>query len=322
MVIPVYRVEAQVESVVRSIPDWVRTIVVVDDASPDRSAERVEALQDPRVVLLRHVANRGVGAAMVTGIECAIAAGAEIVVKMDGDGQMDATQLPDLLQPLIEHEADVTKGNRYQHMRSLRRMPLARMVGNAALTFLLKLASGHWPIFDPANGFLAARTDVLRRLELEQLPRRYFFESGLLIELGLIGAKVRDVPIPARYGHENSSLNIWRALLEFPPRLAWGLCRRVFKRYFLYDFTAVSLMILTGVPLLLFGVLFGAYHWYLSLSSGLPATTGTVILAALPVILGFQLLLQALAGDIASTPREPLSPPFEPASDPSYPSTR
>lgn len=323
VVVPAYRVESRIVQVVRSIPRWVETIVVVDDGSPDRSAERVAALADPRVELLRHPTNQGVGRAMVTGIRRALDRGAEVIVKMDGDGQMDPARLGELLRPLLEHEADLAKGNRYQHFRSLRRMPPARLVGNSLLTFLVKLASGHWSIFDPANGFLAVRAEVLRRLDLDRLPRRFFFESGLLIELGILGARVQDVAIPARYGDEVSSLSVWRTLFEFPPRLLWGLCRRLFRHYFLYDFTAVSLMLLSGLPMLLFGVLFGAYHWYRSIETAVPATTGTVILAALPVILGFQLLLQALTGDIARTPSKPISPPLRgPTGPPTYSSTR
>jgi len=319
VVVPAYRVEERIEEVLTTIPDWVRTIVVVDDASPDATAQRVARLADPRIRLIRHAQNRGVGGATVSGMQAALEAGADLVVKMDGDGQMDPAYLPALLAPLLLHTADLAKGNRYQRLGSLEGMPLVRRLGNAALTFLLKAASGHWRMFDPTNGYLAARADLLRRLPLERLPRGFFFESGLLVELGLQRAKVQDVAIPARYRGETSSLSIGAALLEFPFRLLLACARRIARHYFLYDFSAVSVFLLFGIPMLSFGVAFGVWEWIRSARTGVPATTGTVMLAALPIILGFELLLQALVVDIAHAPAEPICPPLPPARDGSAP---
>jgi glycosyltransferase involved in cell wall biosynthesis len=310
VVIPAYRVDSRIEETLRTIPALVRTIVVVDDASPDATAERVGECDDPRVRLVRHARNLGVGGATVTGMRVALEAGADIVVKMDGDGQMDPKYLPCLLEPLLAHRADLAKGNRYSHLTFLEGMPLVRRFGNASLTFLVKAASGHWRMFDPTNGYFAARSDLLRRLDLSRLPQRYFFESGLLIELGLVRAKVEDVPIPARYRGEISSLSVATALVEFPLKLLWGGARRIVRHYFLYDFSAVSAFLLCGAPMFLFGIIFGGVEWRRSVLTGVAATTGTVMVAALPVILGFQLLLQALVVDIANAPSEPLSPPL------------
>jgi len=310
VVVPAYRVEDRIEEVIRTLPVWVGTVVVVDDGSPDRTAERVEALRDPRVRLVRHERNLGVGAAVVAGFREALRHHPHVVVKMDGDGQMDPIHLPRLLGPLLRHEADLAKGNRYRNLRSLEGMPTVRRLGNAGLTFLVKLASGHWRMFDPTNGYLATRAELLERLDLDRLPRGYFFECGLLVELGLLRAKVQDVPIPARYRGEASSLSVGAALLGFPVRLLRGCVRRVLRHYFLYDFTAASLFLAAGIPLMAFGIGFGAYEWARSARTGIVASTGTVMLAALPVILGFQLLLQALVLDVASAPPEPVCPPL------------
>lgn len=313
VVIPAYGVASQIEEVIRTVPPLVRTIIVIDDGSPDDTAERVERLNDGRVTLIRHSQNQGVGGAMISGFQHAIEIGCDIAVKMDGDGQMDPAHLGRLLKPLLDHTADFVKGNRFRNLQSLQGMPRVRIVGNAGLTFLLKLASGHWRMFDPTNGYFAVRSDVLKRLNLDRLPRRYFFESGLLIELGLLGAKVQDVPIPARYGDESSSLSVRMTLLEFPVRLLWNVMRRVVRQYFLYDFTSVSVFLLFGLPMFLFGVIFGAWKWYESCTSGVVASTGTVMVAALPIILGFQLLLQAVVVDISNIPDRPLSEPLRPA---------
>ena len=312
VVVPAYRVAGQIERVVRGIPSWVGTIVVVDDRSPDDSAERVQALGDPRVVLLRHEHNEGVGGAMRTGFAEAMRRGLDLVVKMDGDDQMDPAYLPELLRPLIRGQADMTKGNRYGALQALRAMPLVRIVGSAGLSFLVKLASGYWTLLDPANGYLALRADLLRRFDLELLDRRYFFESGLLIKLGILGAVVRDVPIPARYGEETSSLSIPATLVEFPPRLLLGTLRRVFWRYFVYDFSAVSIFLLLGVPSLAGGLAYGIWTWARNVQDGAFTSPGEVMLAAIPVLLGANLLVQAVVLDVQGVPRDPITPPLIP----------
>jgi len=309
VVIPAYRVARHIEKVLAGVPDFVERIIVVDDAGPDDTAARVERLSDPRITLIRHDANRGVGGAMKSGFVEAIDSGMDIVVKMDGDDQMDPAAMGRLLAPLIAGRADMAKGNRYQDFASLKKMPTIRIIGNAGLTFLIKMASGYWSMFDPTNGYFAIRTGTLARMSMNRLPDRYFFESGFLVQLGIIGAVVEDVAIPARYGDEESSLSVSRTLFEFPPRLIWGMMRRVFWRYFVYDFSAVSLFLLTGFPLLIGGAWYGYHGWMAGIRAGKPATAGTVMLAAMPLIIGFQLLIQALVVDIQNVPRTPLSTP-------------
>lgn len=311
VIIPAYRVADHIERVIRGIPPWVQAIIVVEDKSPDDTAERVVRLADPRVTLVRHTQNQGVGGAVATGFAEALRARLDIVVKMDGDDQMDPAQMHRIIGPLMAGEADMTKGNRYSSLGSIKAMPLIRIVGNAGLTFLVKLASGYWNLFDPANGYLALRASALERLSLEQLPRRYFFESGLLIELGIQRAVVKDVTIPARYGDERSSLSVTRTLLGFPPRLMWGFLRRIFWRYFVHDFTVVSIFLALGLPMLLFGAAFGIGLWSTYHDTNEYTPPGLVMLAAMPIILGVQLLLQAIVLDIQNVPRTPLSPPLE-----------
>jgi dolichol-phosphate mannosyltransferase len=314
VVVPAYRVANQIERVVLGIPEWVRHIVVVVDASPDDTYEKLVALRArglERLVVLRHDANRGVGGAMQTGFKEALRLGASIVVKMDGDDQMDPGQLPALVAPLIAGQADVTKGNRYASAASVRSMPLVRIMGNAGLTFLVKAASGYWNIFDPANGYVALRREALEALEIERLPRRYFFESGLLIELGIRRAVVLDVNMPARYGDERSSLSIGRTLLGFPPRLLWGMIRRVFWRYFVHDFSPVSLFLVVGLALFLSGTIYGGVRWWqLNVRADAFAPTGEIVAVAMAILLGVQLLLQAVVLDITGVPRTPLAPPL------------
>lgn len=310
VVIPAYRVAPQIEKVIRGVPAWVERIVVVEDKSPDDTAERVERLADPRVTLVRHAVNRGVGGAMQSGFAEAIRAGVDIAVKMDGDDQMDPVYLPNLVQPLVDGRADMVKCNRYGSLAALKQMPIVRVLGNGGLTFLVKLASGYWDVFDPANGYVAVRTKVLERIELARLPERYFFESGFLIELGIQRAVVLDVPMTAKYAGEHSSLQPWRVLVEFPPKLFAGFLRRMFWRYFVHDFSPVSIFLVLGLPLFLFGLSFGAWKWFELQRIDEYASAGIVMLAAMPIIVGLQFLVQALVLDVQGVPRTPLTPPL------------
>lgn len=307
VVIPAYRCARQITDVLRSIPPWITHIIVVDDASPDNLAEEVAGVPDTRIHYLRHQQNQGVGGAMLTGFNHALTLGADVIIKMDGDGQMDARYLPALVAPIVAGQADFAKGNRFLHLNDLvGQMPKLRLIGNFGLTFLTKLASGYWHIFDPNNSFIAIHREALALLNTNNIHPRYFFESSLLIELNKIRAVAVDVPMPARYRDEISSLSITRSLFDFPFNLMKGLVKRIFRQYFLYDFTAVSLFLILSFGLMLFGGLWGGYHWYLSIITDTPATTGTVMLAVLPVILGFQLLVQAVVLDIQNRPKSPI----------------
>lgn len=311
-VIPAYRVQDTITTVLKDLPAYIKHIIVVDDASPDSSVKLVAAAaqQDPRIILIRHEKNQGVGGAMISGFHKALELGAKIVVKLDGDGQMDSAHIPALVTPLILGKADFTKGNRFRDFVSLRNMPMVRRVGNLGLSFLTKAATGYWNIFDPTNGFFAIRTEVLKQLPLEAIDKRYFFETSLLANLYLVNAFVMDVPMPARYGNETSHLSIRRSLLEFPLKLFSTLIRRILLKYYIYDFSIISLYIVTSIPLLLFGFIFGAIKWIDYASRNIPAPTGTVMLPTLCVILGIQIMLSAIEIDMKSTPSQPICDPL------------
>ncbi|MBL8080688.1 MAG: glycosyltransferase family 2 protein [Anaerolineales bacterium] len=312
IIIPAYRVERDIENVLAGLPAYIRHIIIVDDASPDSTADLVAALaqKDIRLTLIRHSQNQGVGGAMISGFRKAMELGAQIAVKLDGDGQMDAAHIPALVTPLIHGKADYVKGNRFRDFVSLQKMPFIRRVGNLGLSFLTKVATGYWNIFDPTNGFFAIRTEILDQLPLEKIDKRYFFETSMLANLYLINAFVMDVPIPARYGNETSHLSIRRSLFEFPIKLLRTFLRRILLNYYIYDFSIASLYIVTGIPMLLFGLTFGIIKWIEYASKNIPAPTGTVMLPTLSVILGIQIMLSAIEIDMKSTPRQPLSSPL------------
>jgi dolichol-phosphate mannosyltransferase len=309
VVIPAYRVSGQIEEVLDAMPEGIDRIWIVDDASPDDVAAKVRNLADPRISLIRHEENRGVGGATLSGMKAALDAGADILVKCDGDGQMDPGNIPMLVRPLLDGDADYAKGSRFQHFDALRSMPKRRFIGNIGLTFLTKAASGYWNMLDPVNGFIAVRAEVLRGLNLSDIASRYFFETDMLIRLNILEARVIDVPLPARYGDEHSALSIPRTLIGFPAKLLIGLIRRIFWRYVFYDISPVAVFASLGLAMTSFGVIFGSYHWIRNSMHQFPTPIGTVILAALPTILGFELLLQAIVLDIQNTPRPGGPPP-------------
>jgi glycosyltransferase involved in cell wall biosynthesis len=304
VVIPAYRAAESIRAVLAGVPSFVRHVVVVNDGSPDDTARAVRECADLRVDLVEHDRNQGVGAAVLTGYRGACGLGAEIIVKMDADGQMDPAYIVSLIAPIILGDADYVKGNRFLHERELRSMPGRRRFGNAGLSFLTKLASGYWNIFDPTNGFTAIHSSLVPLLGTRPIAKRFFFETSMLLNLSLLRATVRDVYIPARYPGHASFLSESHAAMEFPWQLVKGLLRRVKIQYFVRDFTAVSLYLVFGFLLTTFGAIWGVWHW--ALSGHTDTVASTVMIAVLQIIVGVQLLLQALTLDIQNVPTQPI----------------
>ena len=301
--IPAFRAEATIGGVIATLPALVDHVVVVDDASPDNLSKVLAAIAEPRLSTVRHERNLGVGGASKTAFRRCLELHADVVVKMDADGQMDPELLAPLLDALIDTGCDYAKGNRFLDEHALRAMPRLRLFGNLALSFLTKMSSGYWHVFDPQNGYVACRASILKRLDLEAIADDYFFENDMLVHLNILEGRVIDVPMPARYGEERSSMRIAVVLRRFPLRLMNRLRKRIWQRYVVRDFSPVALFLLLGAPMLLAGVLFGAWAWYESSTSGIVASTGRVMLSVLPIVIGFQLILQAVLLDINSSPR-------------------
>ena len=306
--IPSYKVRAHVLAVIARIPPKVQRIYVVDDKCPQHSGELVEEqCRDPRVRVIFHEENQGVGGAVGSGYRAAIEEGMDIVVKVDGDGQMDPALIPHFTRPIERGRADYTKGNRFYRPESLKGMPPIRLFGNAALSFINKLSTGYWSIMDPTNGYTAIHTSVLREMPLHKLEKRYFFETDMLYHLNTMRAVVHDVPMDAVYADEESSLKVSKVLPEFIVKHVNRFFKRYVYLYLLRDFNIGSLYSLLGVVLCGLGVVFGGWAWLRSLTTGQPATSGTVMLAALPLIIGIQFLIAFLHHDVERVPSQPLS---------------
>jgi dolichol-phosphate mannosyltransferase len=306
-VVPCYRPGEIVLDVLHEMPPAVDFIIVVDDACPNSTGDLIESsTSDPRVRVIRREVNGGVGAAMRTGYQEALRIGATIAVKVDSDGQIDPRLIPALIAPIAEGRADYVKGNRFFDIDRLARMPLARKLGNAGLSFLTKLSSGYWQVMDPTNGFTAIHTGVLRLLPLDRIASRYFFESDMLFRLGTLRAVVLDAPMRAVYEDERSGLAPGRVLLEFAARNAANTYKRIAYNYFVRGFSIASLELLLGAVLLMAGFAIGANAWLDSVQTGVAATAGTVMLAGLPIFVGIQLLLGFLAADMSPWSQVPV----------------
>ncbi|WP_257839548.1 glycosyltransferase family 2 protein [Phenylobacterium sp. J426] len=306
--IPCFRVRGHILRVIHKAPTWVEGIVCVDDACPEGSGDYIEAeAKDPRVVVVRLPENQGVGGATLAGYRAAAALGARVLIKVDGDDQMDLAYAAQLVAPILLGEADYAKGNRFTSISHLKTMPSIRVFGNAILSFAAKLSTGYWNIFDPTNGYTAIEANVARLVMEKRVSRRFFFETDLLYHLGTLRAVVRDVPMPARYADEVSNIRIGRIVGPFAVKHLRNLIQRVLGQYFVRDFNAASLQLIAGLFSALFGFSY-ALSYLAGREPGDVASAGVVMMAALPIILGAQFLLQAMNFDVLNVPSRPIHP--------------
>ncbi len=307
--IPAYRVKGQIERVLKAIPSWISGVVVVDDKCPDNSGDYVKSLNiRSNIHIVHHETNLGVGGAVLTGYRKCIDEGAQIIVKVDGDDQMDLRWLAPLILPIANGYADYTKGNRFSSISHVRNMPTMRLLGNSVLSFMSKVSSGYWNIFDPTNGYTAIHSLVAEELLSRNLAKRYFFESDVLYQLGSLRAVVKDIAMPAIYEDEESNLSITRVVLPFLFYHARNTVKRFIGHYLVRNFSVATLETLSGLGLLSFGT-YVALEYFLTRSTPYTAASaGVVMLAALPALMGLQLLLAAVNFDILNVPREVIHP--------------
>jgi len=307
VVIPCYKVKQHILDVIAGIGPEVCRIYIIDDKCPDNSGNHVEEhCNDQRVIVLPHEINQGVGGAVMTGYKAAIEEGMDIIVKIDGDGQMDPILISYFIEPILSGEADYTKGNRFYDFEEIRAMPPMRLFGNAVLSLMTKFSSGYWNLFDPTNGYTAVHADVARHLPFKKISTRYFFETDMLFRLNTLRAVVVDVPMDAKYGEEVSNLKISKIIGEFLYKHTRNLVKRVFYNYYLRDLSIASIEFPIGLMMLIFGIVFGGYHWMQAAQLGVPTPTGTIKLAAMSLLMGLQLVLAFISYDIASVPTRPL----------------
>jgi glycosyltransferase involved in cell wall biosynthesis len=301
VVVPAYNEEKLIGQTINTVPEFVDHIIVIDDTSKDATSERARETGEPRLTLIRHEVNTGVGGAICDGHKEALRLGCDVSVVMAGDAQMDPDYLPDLLAPIVDGLAQFTKANRFYSRDSYRGMPAYRIFGNVILSFMTKLASGYWHLFDPQNGYTAIHRSALERLDLDRVARDYSFENDLLINLNILRVPACDVPIPAVYGEETSTMRMHRVIPALLGQLTRGFWRRILLKYVIYSFSPIALLLLAGLPLIAFGLVAGI--WVVVHTLGAPVVSaGSALLAALPLLTGIHLLIAALSLDIQESP--------------------
>ena len=306
VVIPCYRVKDHILDVIDCIGPEVSKIYVVDDACPDGSGKFVQKnSKDKRLSFTFHEENQGVGGAVISGYKAAYADGADVVVKIDGDGQMDPSLISAIAKPVVEGSADYSKGDRFDSLENLFGMPKVRIFGNAVLSLWAKFSTGYWSMTDPTNGFTAIHRRALEAMNLDKIRKSYFFESDILFRLNIANCVVADVPMAAVYGSEKSNMSILKVMFEFPWRHTVNLWKRIFYRYYLREWNVGSFELPLGVFLVLFGAWFGLSSSLSASAAGLATTAGQVTGSAVALILGVQLLLSFLSYDVQSEPRIP-----------------
>lgn len=304
VVIPAYKVSKHLGTLIPRIGPEVQNIVVVDDFCPEGSGKIAEDLarKDHRISVIYHDRNLGVGGAVKSGYLKALSFESDVIVKLDGDGQMKPEDIPKLVGPILDGSASYTKGNRFYDVEAIICMPKIRILGNLVLSFISKLSTGYWMMFDPNNGFTAISSETLRSIPLKKVDNRYFFESDMLFRLNLLRSNVLDIPLPAMYGNEVSNMSLKKVLFEFLYKHNRNFWKRIIYSYFLREFTLASIEFMLGTILLSFGVIFGLVNYINSQIQNTATPTGTLILMALSVLSGLQFLLGFFSYDIQMSP--------------------
>tara|TARA_B110000003_G_C16572584_1_gene504900 strand:- start:365 stop:1336 length:972 start_codon:yes stop_codon:yes gene_type:complete len=308
VVIPCYRVKNNLESVLTNVGEEVTAIFCVDDNCPEESWRVADAFakKDNRIQIIKRDQNGGVGAAVISGYKAALKGDIDIIVKIDGDGQMSPKLVPIFVKPIVENRADFVKGNRFYNLNSINGMPLVRIIGNSILSFINKFSCGYWDLFDSNNGYTAIHSKVLRLIPLDKLNKRFFHEADMLFRLSTVRAVVKNIPMDSVYDDEKSNLSIVNILLTFPYLHLNRTFKRIFYNYFLRNFNIASLYLVLGLLLSIFGFWYGIYSWLDLSRNDQAASAGTVMLAAMPIIIGNIYLVGFLAYDMQDTPKDPI----------------
>jgi glycosyltransferase involved in cell wall biosynthesis len=300
VVVPAHNEEDLIGATVQGIPGFVDRIYVVDDASTDATAQRARAVEDPRVEVITHDRNRGVGAAIVTGYKRALAERMDATAVMAGDNQMDPDELELLTTPIVRDELDYAKANRLFTGSAWKLIPRNRYIGNAILSLFTKVASGYWHVADSQAGYTVISLRVLQLLDLDRIYTSYGFPNDMLVHLNVWSARVRDFPSRPIYGvGERSGIKIRRVV----PRISWllwkGFFWRMREKYVIRDFHPLVFFYFLGFLMVTVGLALGIFETVLRFQ-GNNITPATVVLIALLLISGSQFTLFAMWFDMES----------------------
>ncbi len=297
--VPAYNEEKLIIKTLSTLPDYVDHIVVINDASKDKTLEKINeyAKKDTRVVVLDNEKNGGIGFSLKRALHKAVELNCDRIAVMAGDNQMDPAQLIHLLDDMEKRNLDFIKANRFMHFDALRTMPKFRRVGNIVVTLMTKFATGYYSIFDTQNGYVVYTKDIIDRMPWHMIGNRYEFENTVLIALSIVNARIGDHAIPAIYGEERSTINLFSTVSRVLKVLWKGFWQRIYYKYILYGFHPVALFLFGGLLLMIGAFVLSLWVLYERFVHNVTPTTATVMLVILPLLVGFQLLLTALILD-------------------------
>lgn len=300
VIVPTYKASNSIIKVITDSLKFVGHVLVVEDGCPENSADVVlqEFSKDSRVSVIQRDENGGVGAAMKEGFDWALTRKFKIVVKVDADGQMNVSEIPGMIRTIKEGKADLVKGNRFDSVGDLEKMPPIRIFGNAALSLMAKTSTGLWSINDSTNGFFAISLPALKAVQHQKLSNRFFFESDLLFRAGLANCVVKEISMPSIYGSEKSNLRVSRVLLTFPFLHFRNFLKRLIYSYFVKQWSLGTLNLLGSILMFLIAILIGVDYLSLNERSGNSISVGQAVGISMTSILGFQLLLAFLTYDV------------------------
>jgi glycosyltransferase involved in cell wall biosynthesis len=299
-IIPAYNEEKLITKTVETLPDFVDAAVCVDDCSTDSTWEVLSKLakKNKKVVPIHLDVNEGIGGAYIHGFERALDDGMDLIVTMAGDAQCNPDYIKNMIDTLLTENLDYVKANRFVHLEELKAMPKYRRIGNTIITILTKFSSGYYSIFDSQNGYGVHRRSNLEKLNFDHIGRRYDYENTLLIAMAIMGAKIKDEPVPAIYADEVSTIPVFKTTMRALKVIWKGLWRRIYYKYVVYNFHPIALFLLGGLLLGGVGTLYGLFLVIEKIVNNVTPSSGTVMLSVLPIVLGFQLLLSAITMDM------------------------
>ncbi len=300
IVVPAYNEQLLISKTVSELPDFVDLIIAVNDGSTDRTAEVLKDLQEAhkRLEVLDNGKNRGLGYSLVRGYKEALTRDVDIIGIVAGDAQCDPEYLYKMCDKLIDEDVDYVKANRFNNLEALKAMPPFRRIGNIVITLINKFATGYYSIFDSQNGYGVFRRTTMERLPFELIGERYDYENTMLLAMGVINGKVKDCPVPAIYGDEVSTIKFFPVMRRALSVLFVGFWRRILYKYVIFNFHPLALFLFSGLFLSVVGFGYGAFLAIERIFAGVQPTSGTVMLAVLPMLVGFQLLLTAIVMDV------------------------
>ena len=302
-VMPCYKSSEIAPSIAKDVIKFVDKLVCVDDCCPEFTVKKIgQSINSEKIDFIFHESNKGIGGAMKSGFIYALKFQPKIIIKIDSDGQMNPYLIPKLIEPLLKGSSELTKGNRFTSPKSISKMPIVRIIGNIGLGFITKLSTGYWELFDPTNGFIAIRSEVLKELSLEKIDNGYFFETDLLFRCSLNNILISEIAMEAVYENEKSNLNPLKEFFRFFYMHINIFFKRLTYQYFLLDFNPGSLSLCLGFILGIFSLFIGirSFTYYRELNLETPL--GIQILFLATSLICNQLIISFIYYDVSQKP--------------------